>query len=98
MRPSISYGLIFYQNNEYGHKELVAPWEKISEVAKRLFADEGKLYLITIPARGHWTLVLDLRMGVPFDRQVRHCETLETPSDLSKECGELVLAALLRMW
>ena len=96
--PSISYGLIvFYQNNAYGHKALVAPSEKISK-AMRLFADEGKLYLIPIPAGGHWTLlVVDLRMGLPFDRQVRYYETLETPSDLSKECGELVLAALLRL-
>ena len=31
-------------NNEYGHKELVAPWEKISKVVMRLFADEGKLF------------------------------------------------------
>ena len=64
----MSYGLIVHQNNEYGHKELVAPWEKIS--------DEGKLYLIPIPAGGHWTLlVLDLRMGVPFGRELSKAVT-----------------------
>ena len=25
MHPATSYGLMFHQNNEYGHKELVAP-------------------------------------------------------------------------
>ena len=71
MHPSICYGLIFYQNNEYGHKELVAPWEKISKVVMRLRA--SSIYLIPIPAGGHWTLlVVDLRMGVPFDREVRY--------------------------
>ena len=98
VHPSMSYSLIGHQQNGHGNKDLMAPWEKVSEHAKRLFADKEKVFLIPIPAGGHWTLlVLDLRKDVPFDRQVRYYETLEIPSDLSKECGELVLAALLRL-
>ena len=72
--------------------------EKASEHAKRLFAGKEKVFLIPVPAGGHWTLlVLDLRKDVPFDRQVRYYETLEIPSDLSKESAELLLASLLSL-
>ena len=98
MHPSMSYSLIGHQQNEHGNKDLMAPWEKVSEHAKRLFADKEKVFLIPIPAGGHWTLlVLDLRKDVPFDRQVRYYETLEIPSDLSKESAELLLASLLSL-
>ena len=39
MHPSMSYSLIGHQQNEHGNKNLVAPFEKVSEHAKRLFAD-----------------------------------------------------------
>ena len=53
MHPSMSYSLIGHQQNEHGNKDLMAPWEKVSEHAKRLFADREKV-LVGIGPCWYW--------------------------------------------
>ena len=65
--PSMSYSLISHQQNEHGNKDLVAPWRRHQSMPKGYLQVREKVFLIPVPAGGHWTLlVLDLRKDVPF--------------------------------